>query len=134
MWTFLKRLLLIGSASTLAAPAVGQAAKVEHALIVTTVGVHVTIDEVFAIQDGLTQAFDQLSVGEVDGHEIEVSGREALFYMYGPDAEAMFAAALPVLKAHLATTNSRAMLRFGDVSDKSARVEVRMVNDPRWSQ
>ena len=134
MWTFLKRLLLIGSASTLAAPTAAQAAKVEHALIVTTVGVPVTPKDVFAIEDELRQAFAQLSVGEVDGNEIAVDGSEALIYMYGPDAEAMFAVALPILRSHPATARSRAMLRFGDVSDKSARVDLRMVNDAQWNQ
>ena len=134
MWTFLKRLLLIGSASSLAASAVAQVAKVEQALIVTTVGVPVTPKDVFAIQDDLKQAFAQLSVGEVDGNEIAVDSSEALIYMYGPDAEAMFAVALPILKSHPATASSRATLRFGDVSDKSARVELRMVNDPQWNQ
>jgi hypothetical protein len=46
----------------------------------------------------------------------------------------MFAVALPILKAHPATASSRAMLRFGDVADPNARVEVRFLNDRQWNE
>ncbi len=134
MRKLLKRLLLMFSVSSLGVPAAAQTEKKMEALIITTVGVIVTLDEVFEIEDDLTKAFARLSVGEVDGNEIAVDGSEALIYMYGSDAEAMFAVALPILKLHPATATGRAMLRFGDVSDTKARVELRMINDPQWNQ
>lgn len=134
MWKLLEKLLLIGSVANPALPVTAQDIKPEQSLILTTVGVAVTLEEVFDLQDALTEAFARHSVGEVDGHEIAVDGSEALIYMYGPDAEAMFAVALPILKAHPATASSRAMLRFGEVADPNARVDVRLLNDPQWNQ
>lgn len=133
MRKLLKRLFLIGSVSSLAAPMAAESLQPEQALTVTTVGVPVTLDEVFAIEDALTQAFAGNSIGVVDGNEIAVDGSEAMIFLYGPDAEAMFTAALPVLRAHRATASARARLRFGDVADTTARVEQRLINDPRWS-
>ncbi len=134
MWKLVKKLFLIGSVATVGMPLTAQAVKVEQALIVTTRDVAVTPKEIFAIEDELTLVFQQHSVGFVDGNEIAVDGSEALIYMYGPDAEAMFAAALPILKSHHATASSQAMLRFGDVSDENARVEVRLIKDVQWKQ
>jgi hypothetical protein len=134
MWNQLKKLFTIKSVAKPALPVAAKEIKTEHALIVTTVGVTVTLDEVSVIEEALSKVFTTHSAGDVDGHEIAVDGSEALFYMYGPDAEAMFSVALPILKAHPATASSRAMLRFGGVSDKNARVDLRLVNDPNWKQ
>jgi len=134
MWKLMKRLLLVGSVSTLGPPVAALAVETEQALTITTVGVKFSPREIFAVQDDLTQAFGLHAVGMVDGNEIALDGSEALIYMYGHDAEAMFAVALPILKSHHATASGRAMLRFGGVADKGARIDIRLINDPQWNQ
>ena len=95
----------------------------EHCLKVTTIGVNVTLDDIFAVEDALKDAFEKSGVGIVDGHDIAVDGSHAIFYMYGPDAKAMFSVALPILQANRATATGEAELRFGDVDNDHARIE-----------
>jgi hypothetical protein len=96
----------------------------EHAMIVHTGPGVVTLDEVRIIEDELSDALKKDSVGEVDGHELELSGRDAIFYIYGPDADRMFATALPILRGQRATANGYATLRYGAPDDpKAASVE-----------
>jgi len=45
---------------------------------------------VFALEDELTAAIEQVHAGEFDGNE--VGDGEAVLYMYGPDADALYAA------------------------------------------
>jgi hypothetical protein len=99
----------------------------EHALIITTIGVHVTLDDVYAIEDALEGAFAKAGVGIVDGHDIAVDGSDANFYMYGPDADAMFAVARPILLANSVTSAAKATLRFGRVDNEQAKIETHLV-------
>jgi hypothetical protein len=62
-------------------------------------------------------------VGEFDGEE-SGEGRCVLF-MYGPDADRLFAVVEPILKAAPLPREGFAIKRYGDVKDHDA-VEVRV--------
>jgi hypothetical protein len=60
--------------------------------------------------------------GDYDGNELAADGSDGILYMYGPDADKLFAAAKPVLLSTTLLKNVTVTLRYGDVKDKSARV------------
>ena len=55
-----------------------------------------------------------------------VSGSDGTLYMYGPDADALFAAVKPVLASAACIRNVVATLRYGPPADDVRRVEVRV--------
>jgi hypothetical protein len=116
-----------GRAARVEASGLDPSATEEHALIVQTIGVQITMDEVHAIEEALEAAFATAGIGIVDGHDFAVDGNDALFYMYGPDANAMFAVARPILLEHASTATAEATLRFGDVRNERALVEKHLV-------
>jgi hypothetical protein len=77
----------------------------------------------YALEDQLEQALISGTVGEYDGNE--VGQGEFVLYMYGQDANALFAAVEPFLKACPAAAGGYAIKRYGDASDPTAR-EVRV--------
>jgi|EndMetStandDraft_8_1072994.scaffolds.fasta_scaffold23013_1 hypothetical protein len=68
----------------------------------------------YALEDELIEVLEAGNLGELDGHEMELNGRDGTIYLYGPDADALFAAIEPVLKASLVTQGGNATLRYGD--------------------
>jgi hypothetical protein len=71
----------------------------------------------------LLQTIADHGVGEFDGEE-SGEGRCVLF-MYGPDADRLFAVVEPILKAAPLPREGFAIKRYGDVKDHDA-VEVRV--------
>lgn len=67
------------------------------------------VDEVAALEDELDAALG--GIGELDGHDIGMG--EAIIYLYGNDAEAMFRAVESILRAHTLAVGATAILRFG---------------------
>ncbi|MEV5705956.1 hypothetical protein [Actinoallomurus sp. NPDC052274] len=70
----------------------------------------------------LGTVIEQAGVGEFDGDEF--GGGAVTMYSYGPDADALFAAAEETLRS-LAFRPAVAVLRYGDAADMEAR-EVRI--------
>jgi hypothetical protein len=68
---------------------------------------------VYAMEDQLRIALADAKAGEYDGKEVADDGSDGYFYMYGPDAEALFRAVTPVLAATKFTRNATVTLRFG---------------------
>ncbi len=96
----------------------------EHAVIVYFDDYGGTnLDRLFALEDRLETAINKAGVGEFDGNEIATNGSGSL-YMYGPDADALFAAVRPVLEATDFTRGARVMLRYGPPEDGVREVEV----------
>jgi hypothetical protein len=84
-----------------------------------------SLDALFAIEEQLESAIDAAGVGEFDGNEIAVDLSDGSLYMYGPDAEALFAVVRPILAAAKCLRNTRVALRFGPPEDDNPeRVEV----------
>lgn len=65
----------------------------------------------------LITAIEQADVGELDGNEY--GSGELTLYAYGPDAETLFAAMEPALRA-LSFRPAHVILRYGSASDPSA--------------
>jgi len=71
------------------------------------------LDALFALEDALVAALDGKDVGELDGNEIAMDGSDGTIFLYGPDADALFAAIEPVLKSSAVTQGGNATLRYG---------------------
>ncbi len=79
------------------------------------------LDPLFELEDELISALDGKSLGELDGHEIAMDGRDGTLYLYGPDADALFAAIEPLLKASPVTQGGNATLRYGGPKESDVR-------------
>ena len=63
------------------------------------------------IEDRLTEVIAQQELGEFDGNE--VGPTESTLFMYGPNAERLFAAIEPVLRAYPLCQRARVEIRRG---------------------
>ncbi len=89
----------------------------EHAVIVTFAYGSTDLQRLFELEDQLEQAITAAQAGEYDGNEVAVDGSEAILYMYGPDADALWEAIQPVLMASPWVTTGTAVLRYGPPED-----------------
>jgi len=81
----------------------------------------------FAFEKTLEDAVNHSGAGDYDGNELAVDGSDGSLYMYGPDADKLFAVAKPILLSTRLLKNIKVVLRYGRVDDKSAReVTVRL--------
>lgn len=85
----------------------------EHAVVVQFNYMPATLDELFGLEEQLEKAIVAADVGEFDGNEVAVDGRDTLLYMYGPDADRLYAAIEPVLLMWDALSEARVLLRYG---------------------
>ena len=76
-------------------------------------------EAIFALEDRLTYAIERARAGELDGNEF--GGGECTLYMYGPDADRLYNAIVPVLQMNPLARGGYAIKRYGDVRDPSAR-------------
>ena len=67
----------------------------------------------FALEDFLGQAIAAAAVGVYEGHDVSEDGSDAYFYVYGPDAEAIFRVILPVLSDSTFMRGAKITLWFG---------------------
>jgi hypothetical protein len=111
-----------------------KAKKTQKALVEQAVKVHLRLSDdafgtpedreaIFALEDQLEAAIEETAAGEFDGDEFGQG--ECVLFMYGPDADRLFTAILPVLKSSHLAKGGWATKRYGDVSDPDAR-EVRV--------
>ena len=98
----------------------------EHAVIVSFDYGNTDLSALFELGDQLEQAIDEAKVGEFDGNEIAVDGSDGFLYMYGPDADALYAAIKDVLATSTQIRNAVATLRYGPPADDTPRVELRV--------
>jgi hypothetical protein len=75
-----------------------------------------------SFEKGLEDAIAKSGSGQYDGNELAVDGSDGTLYMYGPDADKLFAVAKPILLSTALLKNVVVTLRYGSVEDKSARV------------
>ena len=97
----------------------------EQAVLIHLQTSRVDFDRVVKTEDELIAAVDEKGLGEVDGHELAVDGSEVVYFIYGPDADALLAAVEPVIRGFPAREGSYAIKRYGEVDDPNAR-EVRI--------
>jgi hypothetical protein len=74
------------------------------------------------VEDPLIEAIELAGVGEFDGNEIGPEG--AVLYMYGPDAEALWAAVEPVLRSAGLGVGCYAIKRYGPPGANESRIEL----------
>jgi hypothetical protein len=75
----------------------------------------------FAFEKTLKDEITKAGVGDYDGNELAVDGSDGRLYMYGPDADKLFAVVRPILLSSALLRNINVTLRYGSVDDKLAR-------------
>jgi hypothetical protein len=68
---------------------------------------------IYALEDQLRDAISRAKAGEYDSRKVADDGSDGYFYMYGPDAEALYRAISPVLTSTVFTRSATVTLRFG---------------------
>jgi hypothetical protein len=90
----------------------------EHAVVVHFDYVGSTdLQPIFDLEKRLEAAIVSASVGEYDGNEVAVSGKDGFLYMYGPDADRLFEVVKPILESCTFTRGARVKLRYGPPED-----------------
>jgi hypothetical protein len=85
----------------------------EHAVLVRFAYGSTDLSRLFALEEQLERAIAAAAVGEYDGNEVATDGSDARLYMYGPDADALFAAVRPALEAAPFMRGAQVTLRYG---------------------
>ena len=75
----------------------------------------------FGFEEKLEAAISAAGVGEYDGNELAADGSDGTLFMYGPDADKLFAVVKPHLEKAPLLKNVVVTLRYGAVDDESAR-------------
>lgn len=96
----------------------------EHAVIVHFQYGSTDLDPLFALEEELEQAIESNEVGEFDGNEVATDGSDGYLYMYGPDADALFAIVKPILESSSFMKGAIARLRYGPPEDGIREVQV----------
>jgi hypothetical protein len=100
---------------------------VEHAVIVAFAYIGSTdLQPLFALERQLEEAITAARAGEYDGNEVAVDGSDGTLYMYGPDADKLFAAVRPTLEACSFMKGAVVKLRYGPPADGVPEREVRL--------
>ncbi|WP_018320043.1 hypothetical protein [Bradyrhizobium sp. WSM2793] len=76
---------------------------------------------IHSVSDRLQDAIVLQEVGEFDGDEF--GGGECQLFMYGPDANALFEAILPILSSWPALKGGYAVKRFGPPGSRTEKVK-----------
>jgi hypothetical protein len=84
-------------------------------------------EAIHRLTDRLDAAINAAQAGEFDGDEFGAG--TCTLYMYGPDADRLFAAVEPDLRASSLTRGGHAVKRYGAAADPHAR-EVRVEFEP----
>ena len=97
----------------------------EQALIVRFNYEGEDLDPLFDLEDSLEEAISEAGTGEYDGHEIGVGGiSEVTLYMYGTDADALFATVRPVLSSATCFERAVATVRYGPAEEGVRSVDI----------
>lgn len=100
----------------------------EHAVLVYFDYGSTDLGALFAVEETLERLIADAEVGELDGNEIAVDGSDGTLFMYGPDADALFAAIRPALEAVPFMRGARVVLRYGppadDVSERTVTLPL----------
>jgi hypothetical protein len=74
------------------------------------------------LEDRLLEVMSRRRLGEIDGHEIGPS--ETIVFLYGPDAERLYAGIEPVLRTYPLCANARVVIRSGGAGAPEREVRV----------
>jgi hypothetical protein len=84
------------------------------------------LQHVYALEDLLRNAISEAAAGEYDGHEVAEDGSDGFYYMYGPDAEALYRVISPVLAASSFMRGATVTLRFGPPKSKTPKRVIQL--------
>jgi hypothetical protein len=96
----------------------------DHAVIVHFRYAQADLQPLFNLEDQLQAAIAKAGVGEFDGNEIAVDGGDGFLYMYGPDADKLFAVVKPILTSVGFMAGATVKLRYGPDRDDVLETEV----------
>jgi hypothetical protein len=68
---------------------------------------------VYALEDQLRRTISESAVGEYDSKKVADDGSDGYFYMYGPNAEALYRVVSPIITAASFMKGATVTLRFG---------------------
>lgn len=108
-------------------PASNQPNPSEQAVIVYLDGVGLSPEiyrdcDLGTIEDRLTEVIERDKLGEFDGNE--VGPAEAILYMYGPDAEKLFAGIEQTLRDYPLCRGARVVIRRGKPGAEKREVKL----------
>jgi hypothetical protein len=86
------------------------------------------LSEVFKLEEALAAAIDESGAGELDGNE--AGGGEVVLYLYGPDADALYEAIVPVLRASALGEGSTILRRYGPPEDGVRELTTNVAGEP----
>ncbi len=115
-WTGLGRNTKAGSAS-----AASEQAVTVHLKLSGAQGLEEERNSIHRMSELLNEAISIKGVGEFDGDQF--GGGECVLYMYGPDADQLFAAIYPLLKGWNSLRGGYAIRRYGPPGSRSERVD-----------
>ena len=78
----------------------------------------------FELEGRLESAISGAAAGEYDGSEIATDGSDGFLYMYGPDADTLFAIARPILEQVDFMQGAKVKLRYGPIADGTREAEI----------
>jgi hypothetical protein len=67
----------------------------------------------FTVEDALIKALSNHKVGEYDGNEVAADGSDGILYLYGPDADKLYAVIEPIIRASIILKEPKTELRYG---------------------
>jgi hypothetical protein len=85
---------------------------------------------VYALGDQIQLAINEAKVGEYDGHALPADGSEGRYFVYGPDAEAIFKVMEPVLAASPLMSGATVTLHYGP---RGWRTPKRVIKLPQYT-
>jgi hypothetical protein len=74
------------------------------------------------LEDKLVEAIEPGALGEFDGNEVGIGG--ATLFMYGPDAERLFAGIEPVLRSYPLSRGAKVVIRYGGPGATQREVQL----------
>jgi hypothetical protein len=76
------------------------------------------------LEDKLDKALSSSGVGDFDGDEIAVSGKDGFLYMYGPSADSVFNVVLPILQSAPFMHGAQVTKVYGKLGSDAPRSET----------
>ena len=120
-----------GPAQRLGAPSVGQTPASQgkkkaarHALVVEFKYGLKDLGPLREVEDRLDTAIKSASVGEYDGDEIATNLSDGFLYMYGPDADGLFAVVRRVLESAPFMWGAVVRVRYGPPGSRETKVTI----------
>lgn len=96
----------------------------EHAVLVHFAYGSTDLSRLIALEERLEEAIVAACAGELDGNEVAADGSDGTLYMYGPNADALFAAVRPTLEATDFMQGARVLIRYGSPAEGVRSTEV----------